>query len=68
MPIVNTDAESQSPPGEPMEMAMVKVILDRPGVLACGEYRSGVVYEVDAATAKRLIDVKGFRLADEDCT
>ncbi|BBL70329.1 hypothetical protein [Methylogaea oryzae] len=36
------------------------VRLDAPGVIACGTYRAGQVYEVDAAEGARLIDCKGF--------
>lgn len=53
--------------GEPMAPieppSRVAVIMDRPGVRACGDYLAGEVYSVDPATAKRLIEVKGFRLA-----
>lgn len=37
------------------------VILDRPGVIACGDYQAGKEYEVDAEVARRLVSVKGFR-------
>lgn len=47
-------------------MATKKVILDAPGIVACGDYRAGVVYEVDAEEAKRLIEVKGFRAVAKD--
>ena len=45
----------------------MKVILDRPGVRACGEYRAGEIYDIkDEKVAKRLIDAKGFRRATKD--
>lgn len=50
-------------------MSKKKVILERPGVKACGQYEAGKVYDVEAEEAERLIKVKGFRLAtkaDED--
>lgn len=34
--------------------------LTRPGVLSCGPYRSGEIYVVPAAEARRLIALKGF--------
>lgn len=40
------------------------IICRRAGIIACGPYRAGVVYrvpeDIDADTAQRLIDVKGF--------
>ena len=44
----------------------VRVILPegkRPGVVSCGPYVPGKVYEVPAAEAERLIAVKGFEIA-----
>ena len=44
-----------------MEKSMVKVRLpENLGVKACGEYRAGVEYEVDAKTAEFLLNVKRF--------
>lgn len=42
-----------------------KVRLMRPGVVACGPYRSGEVYEVPADEARRLVEIKGFTYAEE---
>ena len=39
----------------------VKVILNRPGVKACGPYQAGQAYDVPADEAERLIKVKGFK-------
>lgn len=44
----------------------VQVVLDpatRPGLLACGRYRPGVIYTVPRDEAERLVSAKGFRLA-----
>lgn len=39
-----------------------KVILDKPGVRACGPLRAGVVYEIsNAAERERLVKAKKFR-------
>lgn len=37
-----------------------RIRLDRPGVLACGSYEHGKVYEVPSDDAVRLIETKGF--------
>lgn len=37
----------------------------KPGVKAVGEYLPGVAYTVPIAEAVRLVQVKGFRAADE---
>lgn len=42
------------------EPALRHVVVRRPGVLACGEYKAGVIYAVDHNTAERLITAKGF--------
>ena len=43
---------------------LTAIVCRRPGVIACGPYRAGVVYrvpeDIDTETAQRLIDVKGF--------
>ena len=39
------------------------VMFDTPGVLRIGPYVRGQAYEVDAAEARRLIEVKGFKTA-----
>lgn len=45
-------------------MSKQKLILDRPGVKACGPYEAGVVVTIDDdKEAERLIKVKGFRKA-----
>lgn len=40
------------------------IVCRRAGIIACGPYRASVVYrvpeDIDADTAQRLIDVKGF--------
>ena len=37
-----------------------RIRLERSGVVACGPYRAGEVYEVEENEAQRLIDHKGF--------
>lgn len=44
----------------------IKVRLDRPGVIACGEYRAGVVYEVTPEEAARLVEAKGFTIIKDE--
>jgi len=43
---------------------LAAVRMDRPGVVACGPYRAGQVYEVgddlSESEARRLVNVKGF--------
>lgn len=36
------------------------VVMDTSGVVACGKYKAGVKYTIDAAEAERLIIAKGF--------
>lgn len=60
-----TTKKSKSEDPMPAPLPPQKVILDRPGVLACGPYRAGQVYEVGGKEAERLIRVKGFRPATE---
>lgn len=42
------------------EAALVDVVLNKPGVKACGNYLAGKVYSVSSQEAKRLTEVKGF--------
>lgn len=44
------------------KQVMVKVKLDREGVRACGKYVANKVYEVTKDEAKRLVEVKGFKI------
>jgi hypothetical protein len=44
----------------------VKVRLDREGVRACGEYKAGTIYTVTEIESKRLIEVKGFTLIEDE--
>lgn len=55
---------------EPTNTTPQAIRLDRPGVKGCGKYRAGVTYkvgqDVDAQTAMRLIEVKGFRAVNAE--
>lgn len=46
------------------------IVCHRAGIIACGPYRAGVVYrvpeDIDADTAQRLIDVKGFEASPRE--
>lgn len=45
---------------------MVKVTLNRAGIIACGDYVAGIVYEVTENEARRLVEVKGFTLINSE--
>lgn len=53
----NTKSSADSAPLAPSTRF---VRLNAPGVIACGDYQAGQVYEVDAEEAERLIGHKGF--------
>ena len=42
-----------------------RIMLTRPGAVACGPHRSGEVVEVDATEAARLVEFKGFEYVDQ---
>jgi len=56
-----TDSEKIEKDVEEVSLT-VKIKLVKPGALSCGQYIAGVVYEVNAAEAEKLISVKGFEL------
>jgi len=46
-------------------MKKVKVIHKCPGAKQIGEYLPNVIYEVEEKEARRLIDVKGFKIVNK---
>jgi hypothetical protein len=50
---------------KPFESPALRVRLTRPGVVACGPYQAGIVYEVEAEEARRLVEVKGFEIVPD---
>lgn len=51
-------AEAPQPPA-----SIILPVGKRPGVVSCGPYVPGKVYEVAAVEAERLIAAKGFEIA-----
>lgn len=43
---------------------MRRIKLTKPGAIACGPYRAGVVVEVAETEARRLVEAKGFEYVD----
>lgn len=48
------------------KQTVVKVVFRQAGAIACGDYIAGKIYEVTSSEAKRLVDVKGFELVNDE--